>query len=64
MNLQEIHQIYNQTNKDMSRQEFVKEFQRLINPAEVQKDLGKIMARKRIEARERQEIDRAVKNAR
>lgn len=68
VNLQEINQVYNQTNGDMSRDEFVKEMQRMTSPAEAQKDLGKIVAGKQTAAitaaREKQRIDRAIENAR
>jgi len=64
MDLREINQMYNQTNKDMPRHEFVKKVQDLTNPTEVQKDLGRIMAAKRTEARNQMNVDRAIENAR
>lgn len=64
MDLREINQIYNGFEvKDMSRQEFVKKVQDLTNPAGVQTDLGKIMAKKQTAAIKKQEIDRAIENA-
>lgn len=62
MPLQEIHQMYNQTNKDMPRHEFVKEIQRLTSPTGMQRDLGRIMMRKRMESRNRMNINRVIEN--
>lgn len=62
MPLQEIHQMYNQTNKDMPRHEFIKEVQRLTSQSGVQRDLGKIMAMKQTAAVRKREIDRAIEN--
>lgn len=65
MDLREIHQIYNKLEvKDMPRHEFVKQMQDLTSQSGVQRDLGKIMARKRAESRNRMNIDRAVENGR
>lgn len=64
LSIQEINHMYNQTNKDMPRHEFIKEMQRLTNQSETNKDLQKIMMRKRMASRERQKIDRAVENGR
>lgn len=64
MNLREINQIYNSFEvKDMPRHEFVKKMQEITNPTEAQKDLGRIMTAKRMEARKRMEIDRAIADA-
>ena len=63
MNLQEINQIYNafpSEGRDISRQEFVKEMQRLTSPTQLQKDLKVIMDKKRTESRNRMNIDRAI----
>lgn len=66
MNLQEINQLYNETNKDMSRQEFVKEVQQLTDSRRMQSDLQKITAIKQtrsiMAAREKQKIDGAMKD--
>ena len=61
MNLQEINQIYNGLEvKDIPRHEFVKQVQDLINQSGVQRDLGKIMAGKRMVAKRKQKIDMAI----
>lgn len=67
MNLQEINQIYNKFSpeqRDMPRQAFVKKVQDLTSQSGVQRDLGKIMAGKRMVAKRKQVIDRAIANAR
>lgn len=64
MDLQEINKIYNRfEKKDMPRHEFVKQVQNLTSQSGVQRDLGKIMAGKRMVARRKQKIDRAIENA-
>ena len=61
MNLREINQIYNEIEtKDMPRHEFVKEVQRLTDPAKVQQDLGRIMGMKQSAAARKQRVDRAM----
>jgi hypothetical protein len=63
MNPQEINQIYNQLEvKDMPRQVFVKKVQELTSQSGVQRDLGTIMAGKRMVAKRKQKIDRAIEN--
>lgn len=67
MNLQRINAIYNSfpEGQTMSRQEFVKEFQKLTSQAGVQRDLRKIAMVKQTQAiaaaREKQRIDEAIK---
>ena len=63
LSIQEINRIYNGFEvKDMPRQQFVKEMQRLTNPAGVQTDFGRIMAKKQTAAIKKQEIDRTLEN--
>ncbi|GAG88005.1 unnamed protein product [marine sediment metagenome] len=63
MNLREIHKIYNGLeNKDMPREEFVKQVQDLTSQAGVNRDLGRIIAAKQTQAIRKQEIDRAIEN--
>lgn len=65
MPLQEIHQVYNALKiKDMPREAFVKQVQDLTSQSGVQRDLGVIMGRKRAEARNKMNIDRAIENGR
>ena len=64
LSIQEINQTYDQTNKDMPRQAFIKKMQDLMSQAGVQRDLEKIVAQEQAAAitaaRERQKIDRAI----
>lgn len=71
MNLQEINQIYDgfpSEGRDISREDFVKEMQRLTNQVGINRDLRRIMARKQTQsitaAKKKQEIDKAIENVR
>lgn len=66
MPLQRINQIYNSfpEGQTMPRHEFIKEMQRLTSQNETNKDLQKIMARKRMATQKKQEINGAIENAR
>jgi len=58
MNLQEINQMYEQTNKDMPREEFVKRLQAATSSTGMQRDAMKIVAMNR----KKQIIDEVVRS--
>lgn len=64
MNTREIHKMYDQTNKDMPRHEFVKQVQDLTDPVKAQQDVMQIMGMKQTAAARKHKIDGAVQNAR